>query len=115
MMEITINNRIKGTIKQKQDIILANNSLLYLGDPFKKPKKQTLERFIYMFFKSYNNQYHSYKVGTPTLPYKYQCHYGKRRSLIDTYLICKHYYPDCTLKEVKDIVQNRLQIHSTIC
>lgn len=33
---------------------------------------------------------------------KPQCDYGRRRSLVDLYRVCKYYYPLTTLKEVKE-------------
>ncbi len=59
-----------------------------------------LNMFIKNFFIDYN-----YSYNTVNKRNKVICTTGRRRSLGDIYLICKHYYPNCTIIEVfKELV-----------
>lgn len=71
-------------------------------------EEQTLQDFIVRFFSWYNMEYNT--VGH--LSQSQICGRGRRRSLGDTYLICKHYYPNCTVHEVLTIIVSLLQDHT---
>ena len=84
----------KGTYYLKAD----NRS----GTPFQlTPNDTTLKNFIYNFINSYNYSYATFDHND-----MFQCHPGRRRSLGDIYLICKHYFPECTMEEVLLILLN---------
>lgn len=55
-----------------------------------------LEFFIKWFVQYGRDRYHTYGSTSN----KHICDKGRRRSTGDIYLICKHYYPECTLEEV---------------
>lgn len=81
------------------------------------PKDITLKQFIHTLVRQYN-----YKYDTVFVKNEYstrvQCFSGKRRSLGDIYLICKHYYPNCKIEEVLSILINLLQnkeIYGSYC
>ena len=81
------------------------------------PKDITLQQFIKTLVRQYN-----YKYDTVFVKNEYstrvQCFSGKRRSLGDIYLICKHYYPNCKIEEVLSILINLLQnkqIYGSYC
>lgn len=80
-------------------------------------KDITLQQFIKTLVRQYN-----YKYDTVFVKNEYstrvQCFSGKRRSLGDIYLICKHYYPNCKIEEVLSILINLLQnkeIYGSYC
>lgn len=81
-----------------QDRIDKNSALLKLGDvsnPFVKTE-DTLEEFIANFLTKHNIIYHTTYKSSDRL----QTTNGKRRSIGDIYMICKTYFPDCTLRDV---------------
>lgn len=55
----------------------------------------SLDNFVRFFLFSLNNQYSTYSRSNELI-----CGPGRRRSLGDIYLICKCYYPTCTLEDV---------------
>jgi len=81
----------------------------YAVEPLKiqglfKNRKEPLEDFLVKFFNKWNEErstLYSTKNEVQTPP-------GKRRSIGDIYSICKYYYPNCTIREVSDIVYNKL-------
>lgn len=67
---------------------------------FKKNLPATLEEFLQKFFVTYNNEHPTIYVESK----KEQTSVSRRRSLGDIFLICKYYYPECTLKDVVQIL-----------
>lgn len=73
---------------------------LYLGDGFVHNPKQDLVEFIFYFLTNYNLNYNTLSVENGNV----QCYNDRHRSLGDIYAVCKHYYPSCTMEEVKEIL-----------
>lgn len=69
-----------------------------------RKRKETLEEFLIDFFNVHNNKRDTLFVETKEV----QTKPGKRRSIGDIYAICKYYYPDCTIREVTNIIYNTL-------
>ena len=55
-----------------------------------------MEDFIAKFFKNLNATYDTYEMNSNKLI----CRRHKKRSIGDTYLVCKNYYPEATLDDV---------------
>lgn len=75
-------------------------------------KDVPLKIFIKNFVRGYNYKYDTSNGNAIT------CFRGKRRSLGDIYLICRHYYPNCKIEEVLTILINLLQeqkIYGSYC
>lgn len=69
-----------------------------------RKRKETLEEFLIDFFNVHNNKRDTLFVETKEV----QTKPGKRRSIGDIYAICKYYYPNCTIREVTNIIYNIL-------
>jgi hypothetical protein len=69
-----------------------------------KRRRETLEEFLIKFFKEWNAEKTTIYVDDSTV----QTTIGRRRSLGDIYMICKYYYPNCTLKEVLNFLYIQL-------
>jgi hypothetical protein len=80
-----------------QATIEKSSKSLKLGtaDNLFKNVEQSLESFLTNFLRVYNKKYITTYINGHV-----QCNSGKRRSLGDIYMICKNYYPECTLHEV---------------
>lgn len=94
---------IGNNFKELQDIIERDNRPIKLGNktnPFDENKianlKTDLALFLKMFITDYNNNNDTCYVDSGRV----QTERAKRRSLADIYMICKYYYPNCTLHEV---------------
>ncbi len=61
-----------------------------------KRRRETLQEFLVLFFQEWNDEKNTIYVDDSSI----QTETGKRRSLGDIYMICKYYYPDCTLNQV---------------
>lgn len=61
-----------------------------------KRRRETLQEFLIKFFEEWNDDKNTVYVDTNEV----QTMIGKRRSLGDIYMICKYYYPNCTVSEV---------------
>ena len=84
---------IENRILRERPLQLGNNSSHVFINP-----NQPLVEFMYRFFGDYNQAYNTcYSHGERASE---QTPVGKRRSLTDIFLICRKYYPACTLKEV---------------
>ena len=72
-----------------------------------------LSKFIYWFLYNGKDNYYTMHNGNIV------CEKNKRRSAGDIYLICKHYYPDCTFNDVMKIlltlVLNDVNITCSYC
>lgn len=69
-----------------------------------KKRPETLEEFLIRFFNSFNENNNTVYVESGNV----QTDTGRRRSFGDILIICRYYYPECTVKEVKDILINEL-------
>lgn len=80
-----------------------------------KKRKETLEQFIEKFFTKWNDEHETIYVDSKETQTEPEC----RRSIGDIYMICKYYYPKCTLKQIKDIlydlVKNKEGYRSSYC
>lgn len=82
---------------------IENSNLILKLSGFKRKKNETLSKFIFNFLSMYNKDF-------PTLRYIQQGTWiqdtpaNKRRSLGDVFLICKYYYPECSLVDVFTIL-----------
>jgi len=86
------NKYIKNALKDYEKKLLKQPSL-YLDDfPW---KQEPLDIFIANFINIYRNNYFTLDSKG-----RYHCSTYRRRSVGDIYLICKYYYPDCTLEQV---------------
>lgn len=93
----------KLTYKQAEDRYLSEHPQgLYLNSYQHNPSL-TLEQFLkgLLIGSSALNTLHKTMSGKTS---QEQCSRGRRRSLGDTFLICKTYYPDCTLKEIHSLM-----------
>lgn len=80
-----------------ETLILSKNTReIRLPGLLRNRKTQTLEAFLTRFFTEWNVEKITIFVDDSTQ----QTGINKRRSLGDIYMICKYYYPNCTLKEV---------------
>lgn len=75
----------------------------------------TLEEFLIKFFQDWNEKKNTIYVDTEEV----QTMIKKRRSLQDIFLICRYYFPSCTLKEVMTLLQTVLpkkaSLRSSFC
>jgi hypothetical protein len=84
------------TIKNIEAIILAQNPRQIRVRGLLKKRKESLEEFLVKFFSNWNINRDTIYVDDETV----QTEANKRRSLGDIYMICKYYYPNCTIKEL---------------
>ena len=85
----------------EQTIIERNPRPIRLEKTLKR-RRETLQEFLIKFFKEWNNEKKTIYVDDDSI----QTNTGKRRSLGDIYMICKYYYPNCTLTEVLNLLYN---------
>ncbi|HEX8586109.1 MAG TPA: hypothetical protein VF680_17085 [Allosphingosinicella sp.] len=91
-----LHNHIKKCISNYANKVERAHGHLYLEDfPNHKLENKPLSYFILEFITTYRNSY-----NTKSIEHGYICGTHNRRSLGDIYLICKHYYPSCTIEEV---------------
>lgn len=62
----------------------------------------SLKQFIYLFLDKLNKVHET--VTNNAVINHTVCDTSRRRSLADIFLICRFYYPDCTLKQVREIL-----------
>jgi hypothetical protein len=87
-------------------IIEANPSSIRLPGLLRNRKTQTLTDFLRAFFLTWNDEKDTIFVENRDI----QTAAGKRRSVGDIFMICRYYYPTCTLSEVYDKLLNLLPI-----
>ena len=109
---IRYGNVKKKRIKEVKSIIQEHGNKLLLADrgyilkhnvdnkPYHHDKLLTLRSFIFDFLWDLNSIYNTYDH----LNQHMICNTRRRRSLGDIFLICKHYYPDCTIEDVLTIL-----------
>jgi len=80
-----------------------------------KRRKETLRDFIINFFEDWNDQKNTIYVDNREV----QTDPGRRRSLGDIYMICKYYYPNCTVGDVfnilRELCENESGYRSSCC
>lgn len=65
-------------------------------------RRESLQEFLVRFFQEWNLEKNTIYVDDSAV----QTAPNKRRSLGDIYMICKYYYPNCTLNEVLNLLYN---------
>lgn len=73
----------------------------------RRPTGETLEDFLKKFFKGSDRMTAGWNTTKPTVyadDSSVQTEPNKRRSLGDIYMICRYYYPTCTVKEVAKLL-----------
>lgn len=107
----TTNNKcLGGSWVDRENIILSKCKTLVIKDYSLTEFDNTLEDFIHNFLVSYNQKYKTASLGDLG---RDQCSTGRLRSLADIFMICKHYFPSCTLEEVKDALYANINMLST--
>ena len=121
----TSTRRVKKQIREWDEYTIDCFDPLYLYNINKQRVLQlhgeTLSEFIFKFFKVYNNSHITCYKGTEEEVIKFkpatswpgamrpktatQCIEGRRRSVQDLYLICRYYYPKCTLMQILTILE----------
>lgn len=119
-MEFTTENKGNRTSLREFEKDLKEDGLLRLRPFFKKTiRNMSLKKFIINFLLEYNIKLETIFADSEEL----QCQPNKRRSGGDIFLICKYYYPECTLKDVLTVLDdlsvngesNNINIKSQIC
>lgn len=87
--------------------ILKTEKPIRLEKFMKKNLPSTLKEFLINFFTKYNVERNTIFVDDKQI----QTPSGRRRSLGDIYMICKYYYPKCTMKEIVTLLFRDLQTH----
>jgi hypothetical protein len=77
-------------------IIAANPRAVRLPGLLRNRQGQTLQAFLQEFFTNWNQEKDTIFADNREV----QTQAGKRRSVGDIFMICKYYYPSCTLKQV---------------
>lgn len=65
-----------------------------------KKRNESLKEFLVDFFNKWNNEKETLYVKDKTV----QTNPGKRRSFGDIFTICKYYYPNVTVRELRDLL-----------
>lgn len=89
---------ISQMFKDYEQELLSKYGLYYL-EGYVFNEALNLDVFIYHFIITLNNNHYTYKKGDTLV-----CRSHKRRSLGDIFLICKTYYPDCTIEDVVKVL-----------
>ena len=107
MAAITTGNRLQSTnIDDKEKEILRRESLLAFHNFQLSEDDDNVEDFVYNIMVAYKDKYQTVKVigindssGKNTSGMVYATT-GRHRSLVDLFLLCKYYFPECTLRQV---------------
>lgn len=106
---MTTNNRIPfNTIEEKENYILNHSDPIYLENYSLTPYDDCLEDFIHNLLTVHNRTHRTLYLNNKTVQTRDRAH----RSLIDIFLICRYYFPGCTLKEV---IKGLYALNSTLC
>ena len=89
---------ISEMFKDYEQELLSKYGLYYL-EKYVFDETLNLDVFIYHFITTLNNNHYTYKKDNILV-----CRSHKRRSLGDIFLICKTYYPDCTIEDVVKVL-----------
>ncbi len=79
-----------------------------------RPANETLKDFLIKFFSGKGEMEEGFNDSRNTIyadDNSVQTGIGKRRSLGDIFMICRYYYPNCTLKDVLRILYIELPAH----
>ena len=114
MVNNTVENIVPGnTLEEKEKYILDNYPTIAIMDFVLSEYDNCIEDFISNFLTVYNKKY---KTSYSTTYETAQCNPGKLRSLLDVFLITKHYFPSATLKEViKAMNAIESTLHTQVC
>lgn len=85
-------------------IIAANPRAVRLPGLLRNRGTQSLQAFLQEFFTNWNEDKDTIYADNRDV----QTEAGKRRSVGDIFMICKYYYPTCTLKQVYNALLNQL-------
>lgn len=96
------NNTITTPFAEVETIINRNNPRAIRIQGLLRRRRETLQEFLVRFFQEWNLEKNTIYVDDSTV----QTTPNKRRSLGDIYMICKYYYPNCTLNEVLNLLYN---------
>lgn len=99
----TTNRLISKNLEDKEKEILQREPLLAFGADFiLSENDDNVEDFVYNVMVSYKDRYTTHVVDPDTLLRKPQVHtnVGRHRSLVDLFLLCRYYFPNCTLLQV---------------
>ena len=69
-----------------------------------KKREESLEEFLIKFFQDFNNKNNTIYANNRRV----QTDTGRRRSFGDIFRICRYYYPNCTIEEVKTLLYETL-------
>lgn len=85
-----------------ETIINRNNPRAIRIQGLLRRRRESLQEFLVRFFQEWNLEKNTIYVDDSAV----QTAPNKRRSLGDIYMICKYYYPNCTLNEVLNLLYN---------
>lgn len=88
-------NEVEATINRNNPRAIRIQGLL-------RRRRESLQEFLVRFFQEWNLEKNTIYVDDSAV----QTAPNKRRSLGDIYMICKYYYPNCTLNEVLNLLYN---------
>lgn len=88
-------NEVEATITRNNPRAIRIQGLL-------RRRRESLQEFLVRFFQEWNLEKNTIYVDDNAV----QTAPNKRRSLGDIYMICKYYYPNCTLNEVLNLLYN---------
>lgn len=111
-MYTTNNKCLAETWKEREDLILKASKPLVIKEFTLTEFDDNLEDFVHNFLVRYNNVYETTTLDNLTGK---QCDKRRLRSIIDIFLICKHYFSQCSLEEVKIALYNNEGLHSQVC
>lgn len=91
-------NTIVDVVNNDFNVILTKieNDIQPIRIQILKKRRETLKEFLVKFFTEWNLEKDTIFVENREV----QTEANKRRSLGDIYMICKYYYPNCTLQDV---------------
>jgi len=97
-------NDIETVLNQYGDKLFKKYNAYHLDNQDIKINDPTIYNFLLNFFNNYNNNYYTLNKNN-----KEVCDLTRRRSLGDIFLICKYYFPNCT---IFDVFKNLLKLSS---
>jgi hypothetical protein len=110
MCYTTKNRCTKTTWAKREAEILSKCKPLVIKNFSLTEYDDTLEDFIHNYLVNYNYKFTTAELNSLDTE---QCSSGRLRSLIDIFLICKHYFSSCTLEEVKIALYKNYDLLST--
>jgi len=98
----TTTTTTRGNFTEIETTINRNNPRAIRIQGLLRRRRETLQEFLIRFFQEWNLEKNTIYVDDSAV----QTAPNKRRSLGDIYMICKYYYPNCTLNEVLNLLYN---------